>query len=133
MPIKGLKVRASTHAALSVGYRVTSDKVIDHLALIPLATTWFLAINFLGSSVACAPLGTVISKDGVSSPYVEALIFVQAATLGLMDTLGAAKQEALVTDTGLYAAFFALCGSIWVFTGGRTGIPTELIMAVLWA
>lgn len=111
---------------------MTSDKAINQLTLIPLLTTWFLEINFLGSLVACAPLCTeVICKERGSSLYVVA--FVKAATLGLRDTLGAAKQEALVADTGLHTAFVALCGSIWVFTGGRAGVPAELIMAVLWA
>ena len=124
---------ATIHAALSVGHRLTSDKVIDHLALVPPWTTWFLAIDFLGSFVACALLSTeVISKERGTSLNVEALIFVQAATLVLMDTLGAAKQEALVTGTGLHTAFVALCGSIWVFTGGRARNPAGFIMAVLW-
>lgn len=132
MPIKGLQMRATSHAALSVDYRVTSAKATNHLALIPLVTTWFLTINFLSSLVACAPLSTeVISKERGSSRYVVA--FVQAATLSFRDTLSAAKQEALVTDAGLHTAFFALRGSLWVFTGGRAGIPAELIMAVLWA
>lgn len=131
-PIKGLQMTATSHAALIVDYRVTSAKAINHLAFIPLMTTWFLTINFLGILVACAPLSTeVISKERGSTLYVVA--FVQAATLGLRDTLSAAKQEALVTDAGLYTASFALCGSLWVFTGGRAGIPAELIMAVLWA
>lgn len=71
----------------------------------------------------------VISKERCSSLYVMA--FVKAATLSLRDTLGATKQEALVTDTRLHTAFVALCSGIRVFTGGRAGIPTELVMAVL--
>ncbi len=132
MPIKGLQMRATSHAALSVDCWVTSAKAINHFALIPLVTTWFLTINFLGSLIARAPLSTeVISKERGSRLYVVA--FVQAATLGLRDTLSAAKQEAFVTDAGLHTAFVALCGRLWVFTGGRAGIPTELVMAVLWA
>ena len=61
------------------------------------------------------------------------MAFVEAATLVLRHTLGATKQEALVADARLHAAFVALCCSIWVFTGSWAGIPTELIMAVLWA
>lgn len=111
---------------------MTADKAISQLALIPPGTTGVLTINCLGSWVACALLGTmVIRKERLSSLYIVA--FVQTTTLSLRDTLGATKQEAIITDTCLHTAFFALFSGIWVVTGGRTGIPTEFIMAVLWA
>lgn len=61
------------------------------------------------------------------------MAFVDTPTLVLRHTLGATKQKALIADAGLHAAFVALCCGIWVFTVSGAGIPTELIMAVLWA
>lgn len=60
MLIKGHHVRATIHAALSVDDPVTSRQAVNYLALIPLLTTWFLTINFLGCLVACALLTTVV-------------------------------------------------------------------------
>lgn len=106
------------------------DNIIDHFALVPLFTTWFLTLNFLGSFIACALLSTVvISEERGSSCYIVTI--VQAATLGVRDTLCAAEQEAVVTDTGFHTAFVAIFASIWVITGGIAGTATKLIMAVL--
>lgn len=109
---------------------MTPDQIVYHLALIALLTTWFLALNLLANFIACALLSTVvIGEERGSSSYVVAV--VQAATLGLRDTLCATEQETVVTNAGFHTAFVAVFGSIWVMTGGWTGSATELIVAVL--
>lgn len=106
MAIEGLVVRVPRCSACSVGLRVAAYEALRHLALVPCLTTLVAALHLPVGRVAETPPRTVvIHPEGGTVLNVAAL--VHAATLSFGDTLGPAKQEAIITDTGLHTVGFA--------------------------
>ena len=84
------------------------------------------------SCVTFAPFCTsLIGPEGAAGLYIGAVIIT--AALGFGNTFGATEQVTLIASAGFHTALFAFRGCVWGIAGGRAGVATELIVAVLGA